>query len=281
MKNPWGRQEQPGLRVAVVAVATLLVGFLVYRQIGRWRGDVVTAWVPAVDVAPGTRLTPEQLTPIQARQRALPKDVVLDSATIERSEVLRPKAAGSIFVAGDLREVPPPRDPGLLAAMPEGRVLMTYRFPGLPIAALSRMLRRGDRFDVFAGRRGREPLHMARDVIFMGWIRPPRSDGDSDEDDGVGDTLAETFTDAAQSSIGAPPARPGARPILLGVRPEDVRRLVWVQSVGLRLSVVFHGRTEVESGELLTFPAEPRPRADQIELILGASRSRVPLENLR
>ncbi len=261
-----------------MVVVVVLAGLLLFRQVDRWRGQVVTVWVPLADIPGGTRLSQEQLTPIQVRQRALPEGAVVDPAARGRSEVVRPKAAGAIFVAGDLKRLPPARGPGLLAAVPEGYVLMAYKLPGLPISALAPMLRQGDRFDIFAGRRRDEPLHMAHDVVFLGWIRPPESEGGDDDDEGVGDTLVDTFTAAAQSTIGDQPvAGPGPTPLLLGVRPEDVRRLVWASSARLAMYAAFHGRLEAEKGELLPIPAEPRPRADQVELILGWKRKRVSL----
>ncbi len=265
--------------MAAVVVVVVLAGFLVYRQIARWQGELVTAWVPVADLRQGARLTPERLTAIQVRQRALPQNAVLDPmAALRRPQAARPKAAGAIFITSDLRRAPPDRGPGLLASVPEGYVLMSYKLPDLPIAAMGPMLRAGDRFDIFAGRGRNEPLHMAHDVVFLAWIQPPANDADDNADDGVGDSLVDSFTEAAQSTIGQQPARStGPSPLLLGVRPEDVRRLVWAASSRLKMFAAFHGRVETEKDELLPIPAEPRPRADQVELILGANRSRVSL----
>ncbi len=267
------------MRVAVVAVVVVLAGLLIVRQIGRWQGEPVTVWVPVVDLQPGARLKPEMLTTVEVRQRALPPAAIPDPGTIGRSDIARPKKAGTIFVKGDLKVLPPDRGPGLLASVPEGYVLMPYKLPGLPISAIAPMLRQGDRFDIFAGRRRDEPLHMAHGVVFLGWIRPPEADANAGGDEeGVGDTLVDSFTTAAQTTIGDGPAPPpAAPPLLLGVRPEDVRRLVWASSSNLSMYAAFHGQTETRKGELLPIPAEPRPRADQVELILGAQRSRVSL----
>lgn len=269
------------MRLVVLAVAAMLILFLVYRQIDRWRGQGITVWVAATDLPAGTQMGAQHLVSMQARARNLSQDVVANPATIGSVALVRPKTAGQLFVESDFRRLAPDPGPGLLGAVPEGRVLMTYELPDLPIAALSAMLRQGDRFDIMAGRGREEPLHMAHDVVFLGRIAPPEAESSDDEDDGgVGRSLADSFASAAKQTIDAPaPVSAGPSPLLIGVRPEDVRRLVWARSANLSLFVVFHGSKEAQAGELLPFPPEPRARADQVELILGANRSRVSLSD--
>jgi len=74
-----------------------------------------------------------------------------------------------------------------------------------------------------------------------------------------------------------PPSTSGPPPVLLGVRPQDVRRLAWVESAGLKVSVILHGRIEAEKGELLLFPFDPP--SNEMELILGTYRGKVSFEN--
>ena len=284
MKNPWGqREQQPALRIVVAALAVLIVGFLAYRQINRLLGETVTIWVAASDLAEGTVIAKKHLAPIKARTRDLSKDVIANPETIGRVELVRAKAAGRPFFDNDFRRVNPGPGPGLLASVPEGRVLMTYILPDLPISSLGSMLRLGDRFDIMAGRRRDEPLHLAHDVVFLGYIAPPPAESDDSESSGgVGGTLASSFLEAAEENVRAPASsEPASIPLILGVRPEDVRRLVWARSGGFRMFVIFHGREETESGELLSFPADPRPRADEMEVILGSKRRRVALEDPR
>ncbi len=283
MKNPWGqREQQPALRIVVAALAVLIVGFLAYRQIDRWRGDAVTIWVAASDLPQGTVVAKEHLTPIQARTRNLSDDVVANPTAAAQMELVRDKAAGERFVKNDLRRVNSGPGPGLLASVPQGRVLMTYVIPDLPISQIGRMLRMGDRFDIMAGRGRNEPLHLAHDAVFLGYIEPPAREENNDNG-GVGGSLANSFLEAAEENVRGPPPRSGGGtiPLIIGVRPEDVRRLVWARSGGLRLFVVFHGREEAQSGELLPFPADPRPRADELEVIHGAKRRRIALEDPR
>ena len=212
------------------------------------------------------------------------KDVIANPATIGQVELVRAKAAGQKFHENDFRRVNSGPGPGLLASVPEGRVLMTYVIPDLPISSIGSMLRLGDRFDIMAGRGREEPLHLAHDAVFLGYIAPPApEESNGDGDGGVGGSLASSFLEAAEENVRAPPrgASTSSIPLIIGVRPEDVRRLVWARSGGLRLFVVFHGREETEAGELLPFPADPRPRADEMEVIQGAKRKRVALEDPR
>ncbi len=269
--------------MVVAALAVLIVGFLAYRQIDRWRGKVVTIWVAASDLSQGTVIAKEHLTPIQVRTRNLSNDVIANPATIGQVELVRDKAAGDPFVNNDFRRVNSGPGPGLLASVPPGRVLMTYVIPELPISSIGTMLRSGDRFDIMAGRGREEPLHLAHDAVFLGYIAPPeREETNGSDNGGVGGSLASSFLEAAEENVRGPPPRSGGTiPLIIGVRPDDVRRLVWARSGGLRLFVVFHGREETESGELLPFPADPRPRADELEVIHGAKRKRVALEDPR
>lgn len=280
-----GRRGQPLARGLALAVAVVLVGLLAFRQFDRWRGKEVTTWVAAEDLEAGTELTAEHLTPVEVRKRSAPRGAVLDRAKVEAAELVRPKAAGATILIADIRPRRPDRGSGLAAAVPEGRVMMPYTLPGFPIAQLADQLRSGDRLDVFSFLRG-EPLHIARDAIFLGWIRPRNGNGDGNGNGksngkGIGSTLVGTMTEAAEQNTRspAPPAAP--TPLLLGVRPEDVRRLVWAKNSGLPLTAVLHGRLEVESGELLGFPAESRPRAAEVEVILGDDRVRQPLRRLK
>ena len=279
-QNLWGRRDLPYLRIAIVAVTLVLVGLLAYRQLDRWRGDAVNIWVAASDLEAGTGVAAEDPRSIQLRRPAVPKGTVINRSNIEGAELVRPKAMGAMFVDGDLRRVDAGPGPGLAGSVPEGRVLMAYTLPGFPIAELADMLRLGDHFDVFSFLRG-EPLHIAHDAIFLGWIRPREPANNNGDDESVGGTLASALTDAAAEQIGPRSAGSGPSPLLLGVRPEDVRRMVWAKNSGLPLTAILHGKAEADEEALLGFPADPRPRSAEVEVILGKTRERLPLEDLR
>lgn len=278
-EGPWGRQEQPYLRAAVLVVAVAVLGLLVYRQVDRWRGEQVTIWVAASNLARGETVEEEDLLPLEVRAADKPEAAMIDRKNIIGAILTRALPEGAAFLAGTVRPPVPEAGPGLAGAVPAGRVLMTYTLPGFPIADLANMLRRGDRFDIFAfGGGNTGPLHMAHDVVFLGWIRPRQAAAAADEDDGIGRGMVERITEAAERAE-APPAQGGrASPLLLGVRPEDVRRLVWAENSGVPLSVVIHGKTEVEGGELLPFPMTRPP---EVELILGAQRTKLPLQSIQ
>ncbi len=262
----------------MVAVIVALLGFLAYRQIDRSRGKSLTVWVATSDLEPGTRIGAQHLTPLRTREAAVPAGVITDRRQIEGWDLVRAKPAAAPFVAGDLARPAPPLDDGLAGIVPEGRILMTFDPPaGLPVAQLTAVWRQGDRFDIFAvgGRDG--PLHMARNVIYMGWIEPPAEaaggGGGGDESRGG---LYSSFRGAMESAAGGGGGSTSSNPLLLAVNPEDVRRLVWAQGAGIPLSIVLHGHTEVEAGALLELPGPPPGvPPTEVEVIIGANRQRV------
>lgn len=258
--------------MAILVAAIGLVGLLVYRQVDRLRGAVVPVWVAASDLEEGAVLTGENLVTASLREQSLPQATVRLRANIEGRELLRAKKQGESFQAGDLRRTRRDPGPGITEQVPEGRVLMTAILPGFPIAQLNEMLRYEDRFDIFAQGRG-EPLHLAHDVIFLGWIAPRQAQSSDNGGGRVG--LVDTLTEAANT---AGSRGSGPTPLLLGVRPEDVRRLVWALNARVRLSVIIHGRDEVREGKLLPFPVQPRPRAEVVDLIAGSKRRKVSLQ---
>lgn len=281
LQDQWGRRERPFQRAAILAVAVALVGFLVYRQIDRWRGEEVTVWVAASNLEAGTVVAAENLTPIEVRERQVPEGTVLERRSIQGWQLRQRKQQGVAFFTGDLAR--PPRDPGpgLAEMVPPGRVLMTLELPGLPVLELAESLRLGDRFDIFTfgqpqtGPAG--PIVVARNVVFLGWIEPRGPETDGESGDGAAGTggMFSNFLQAAGDAAGAGQAGGGGpSPFLLGVRPEDVNRMVWAQSTRGPLSLVIHGQAEVKSGELLALP-EPRPF--EIELITGARRQKLPV----
>lgn len=281
LQDQWGRREKPFQRAAILAVAVALVGFLIYRQVDRWRGEVVTVWVAASNLEAGTVIAAEGLSPIQVRENQVPDGTILERRSIQGWQLRQRKQQGVAFFNGDL--VRPPRDPGpgLAEMVPAGRVLMTLELPGLPVLELAESLRLGDRFDIFtfgqtqSGPAG--PIVVARNVVFLGWIQPrgPEGDGESGEAAAGTGGMFSNFLDAAGDAAGGGGGGGGGpSPFLLGVRPEDVNRMVWTQSTRGPLSLVIHGQTEVKSGELLNLP-EPRPF--EVELITGARRQKLPI----
>ncbi len=265
--------------MALLAVAVALVGFLLYRQFDRWRGEEVTVWVAASNLEAGTVLAAENLSPLKARERRLPDGTVRERRAIQGWQLRQRKQQGVAFFEGDL--VRPPRDPGpgLAEMVPAGRVLMTLELPGLPVREIAESLRLGDRFDLFTFGRTEfspaSPVVVARNVVFLGWIQPRGAESEGEEGPGNAGGMFSSFLDAAGDAAGsAGGGGGGPSPFLLGVRPQDVNRMVWAQSTRGPLSLIVHGKTEVQSGELLPLP-EPRPF--EVELITGPRRQRLPI----
>lgn len=272
------------LKTVLLVLVILLVAFLVFRQVQRMRGPTQDIWVAATDLAAGIELTGENLRRAARRVRDLPPDTIVERGAIEGRMLVRPKEEGDVFRVGDLARPPSRPGPYLSEILPEGRVLTTVEIPGLPIEDLAEGLQFGDRLDVLAvGNRearqdadfyyyGRLVAEVARDAFYIGWIGgedpPPPS---SEPDDSRGGLIADLLAAPA----GLPDRGDDApTPILLAVYPEDVLPLAQAAADRVRLSLVVHGKNEVDRGELLIFP---KPTVSEVELIVGGRRNRIPV----
>ncbi|HEX6900183.1 MAG TPA: SAF domain-containing protein [Thermoanaerobaculia bacterium] len=256
-------------RGAILLLVFGLVGILLIRQVNRFRGKPVELWVASANLAPGTVVQAGQLTKKTVREPSLPNNVVLDRGIIEGRQLAKAKAAGSPFFRTDF--APPDRGPGLAGILPEGRVLVLVRLRGSPIDQLAEQLRFGDRLDIVASG-GAWTALVAQDTFFLGWIAPQPAANDA----GEGGGLIGSLTAAAERSQA--PQEGAASPLLLGVHPSDAVPLAEAQAAGLTLAPVLHGKNEVEKGKKLVLT---RPRFDEIELITGAKRERIPLSRLQ
>lgn len=256
-------------RGAILLLVFGLVGVLLIRQVNRFRGTPVELWVAAANLAPGTVVQGGQLAKRTLREPSLPNNVILDRGIIEGRQLAKAKAAGSPFFRTDFAA--PDRGPGLAGILPEGRVLVLVRLRGSPIDQLAEQLRFGDRLDIVASG-GAWTALVAQDAFFLGWIAPQPAANDAG---GESSGLIDTLTAAAAQSQAAPE---GASPLLLGVFPQDAVPLAEAQAAGLTLAPVLHGKNEIEKGKKLILT---RPRFDEIELITGAKRERIPLSRLQ
>ncbi len=261
--------EKPWARIAVLVAAVLLVVILLYRQVQRFRGDL-EVWVAASDLAPGTEIGKASLKSVRVRESEVPGTVLRERSAIEGKRLARAKRAGTPFFRADF--APPDQGPGLAGILPEGRVLVFLPLSSLPLSELVEQLRFGDRFDVVAfgplrsGGQGAVPL--VHDAMFVGWVseRPP--DPAAKKSDGLGGQIAE----ALASSSGGKGENPTKSPLLLAVRPWEALPLAEAQAAGAPLSLVLHGRSEVEKGKVLELPM---PRVGQVEVIVGGRRETI------
>lgn len=252
---------RPYLKIGLLAVAVLLVGLLLYRQVDRLAGPQREVWVAKADLARGAVLGPDDFEKKEVRDRRVPEDAVDDPSQLVGRRLARATTAGAPLVAADFAAGG--GGGSISGQVPEGRVLMTLRVgsQSLPLA----QLRRGDRFDVLAANRRLDSGSVASDVYFVGWIRPQQPGGGREKGSVFGIDLT-------------PPGRPPAEDVvslLLALKPEDVNRLARAEAGGLRLSIVLHGRSEVQDGRLLELPA---PRPSKVELIAGAKRQSVAIK---
>ena len=255
-------QSRPYLRIALLAVAVLLVGWLVYRQIDRLMGERRTVWVAASDLGEGEVVARDDLEEKRVAESRVPRGAIANAAAAVGRALSRQKPAGATLVAADF--APTNGDPRSIAGMvPAGRVLMTLRVSdrALPFPEL----RRGDRLDLLAVGGGGRGGSVASDVYFLGWIRPAGDDGDEEKDTIFGIDLTPPGRTPVESTIS----------LLLAVRPEDVFRLARVEALRAPVSVVLHGQTEVDDGRLLELAP---PGGVKVELIAGARRESVALQ---
>lgn len=263
--------EKPWARIAVLAVALILVAVLLFRQVQRFRGDLELP-VAASDLAPGAEVTGAKLKTLRVRESEMPGTVLRDRSAIEGKRLARAKRAGTPFFRADF--APPDQGPGLAGIVPEGRVLVFLPLGDLPLAELVEQLRFGDRFDIVAfgalrtGGQGAVPL--VHDAFFVGWVaqRPP-APGDK-KSSGLGGQIAE----ALASSTGSGGGGAAQSPLLLAVHPWEAMPLAEARASGAPLSLVLHGRTEVEKGKVLTLPM---PRFGEVEVITGGKREKITL----
>jgi len=263
--------EKPWARIAVLAVALILVAVLLFRQVQRFRGDF-EVWVAASDLAPGTEVGKTNLKAIRVRESEVPGTVLREKSAVLGKRLARGKRAGTPFFRADF--APPDQGPGLAGILPEGRVLVFLPLASLPLAELVEQLRFGDRFDVVAfgplrsGGQGAVPL--VHDAFFVGWVAErPAAEG-AKKSEGLGGQIA----DALASSSGQGGTNAAKSPLLLAVHPWEAMPLSEAQASGAPLSLVLHGRSEVEKGNVLTLPM---PRFGEVEVITGGKREKITL----
>ncbi len=253
-------QPKPYLKIALLAVAVILVGLLVYRQVDRLSGPKRSVWVAKGNLAQGAVLGRDDFVERSVRESKIPAGAVEDLSKVIGRRLARVKPAGAPLVATDFGAVN--GDSGSIARLvPEGRVLMTLTVGArsLPLSEL----RRGDRLNLLAVSGRGDSGSVARDAYFVGWIRPQESGG-REKASIFGIDLA-------------PPGRPPSNDtvsLLLALLPEDVARVARAEAARYRINVVLHGRTEVQEGRLLELPS---PRRTQVELISGGKRQNVAL----
>lgn len=259
-----GADRRRWLQIGLLALAVVLVGALALRWWLRVSAPT-EVWIVNADLPAGTRLRAQDLDSWKVRRREVPPGAVFDRASIEGQELARPKLMGVPIVREDLAR-PEGAEIALAARIPSGRVLTTLRID--PNAMPYKELRQGDRLDVVAVEAAGDapPRLLARDAWVMGYLTPPQP--------------VEARRSRALGVDLAPPAALTSRPagsvsILLAVHPGDAFPLAEAARAATRISVVLHGRLEVETGALLPIGAAP---AGTIEVISGARRSRVTVQ---
>jgi hypothetical protein len=269
------------LKIALLVVAVLAVGLLLYRQVERFSGPKKEVWVASGNLSAGALLSAGDFQRASFRERELPQDAVEagPEEELEGRQLVRPKQEGEPFRRGD---VTTPRTPEQQAAslaelLPEGRVLTTVRVDVMSV--LMNELRFGDRFEIVAAGRAGAARVVASDAYFLAWIDPSllsqnenRPEATEQPRGGFLASLLATPPGLLNRGGGGGEGGNGTN-LLLALFPEDVLPVKQAEG-GDRLSLVLHGKREVEEGRMLQLPAGG---TSSVDLIAGARRESVPV----
>lgn len=268
------------LKIALLAVAVVAVALLLFRQAQRFAGPTREVWVASGNLAPGVLLSPGDFQRASFRESDLPQDAVeADSEDdLQGRQLVRPKQEGEPFVQGDVTTPASPeqRAASLAELLPEGRVLTTVRVEVMTV--LMHELRFGDRFELVAANGGSAARVVASDAYFLAWIDPAllaqnqrRPEASEQPRGGFLASLLSTPPELMNRGGGGVAA--SSTNLLLGLYPEDVLAVKQAEA-GARLSLVLHGKREVEEGRLLRIPSGS---TSSVELIAGERRESVPV----
>jgi hypothetical protein len=266
------------LKIAVLIAALLLATFLGYRQVDRWLGSGESVWVATAGLAPGSLVGEGDLERMRMRTGEVPDGAIADRGRIEGQRLSRAKQEGDAFVASDFEQRRQQNErPPLAELLPEGRVMTEV--PLWAENVLFKEMRRGDRIDILASGRSREgrgvSRTVARDVYFIGFVDPNLLRETTQPSNGNGERqgLLEALISSSGVGRGTGPVLTTVTNALVGLYPGDVFPVTEARAQGLSLSLVLHGRHEVEKGELLTFNGQRDSWL--VEYITGSTRGRV------
>lgn len=281
-KNGNGNGNHVVLKLAVLAVAILLVAFLSWRQFQRWRGPTQVVWVAASSLAPGSLLSADDFEAARLRAGDLPAGF-LDQGSdptgqrlargVEQGEPLTASAFSAPDDSGSVEPSPP-----LAELVPPGRVLVRVSVSLEDV--VMHELRRGDRLDLLATTRDGRARVIASDAYLLAWVDPAllaqnrnanaanNVSAEGDERQGLLEALISSAGATSTQQQGSRISR--VTRMLLALSPEDVLPVTSAQSSGA-IAIALHGQKEVADGTLLSLDG----RTWDIEYINGADRGRV------
>ena len=280
------------LKVGLLVVAVALIGFLLFRLVQRFAGPRQEVWVASSALEPETLIGDGDLELRSLRNAQIPPGAIFNRRNIVGRFVTRALEPGDVFVRGTLRSRSNAEEQAqyLAELLPPGRVL-TKVLVDLD-SVIMHNLKFGDRFELVSlaagrgGRGGARARVVASDAFFLAWVDPQQRSGSNGG--GNGDANGSGNDDRTSSRAGllsgllADPLRRASRgpvgtsrtKLLLALHPRDVLPVAEASSGGSRsLSLVLHGKREVEEGRMATLPSERRVVVD---LISGAKRERIP-----
>jgi len=222
-------------------------------------------------IAANYRITYEDLIdPRTRKQRTLrlstagvaERGVIVDPAALLGRVLKQDKPAGGVFTESDLAPAGTPE--GLAGALPSGRRSFTLRESRLEGAA---NLRRGDRIDILASL----PVRLPEGAK---WHQAPAEKAEVQVIVQDGLVLAPVDSAEARAADRGDEQQPG-RQVILGVRADEVARLIQVLGSDGRLTAIFRSHRRDASGSddaidpALTPGIDPLERATQLETQVG------------
>ena len=159
------------LKLALLVVAVLLVGLLLYRQAQHLVGPKRQVLVASTNLAAGALLTADDLELDSRRERNLPETALADASAAEGRQLVQSKQQGEPITSEDVRApaTVQARAASLAELLPAGRVLTTLTVEIENV--LMSELRFGDRFSVLAlGGGGNAASVVASDAYFLAWV---------------------------------------------------------------------------------------------------------------
>ncbi|MDG3014800.1 SAF domain-containing protein [Speluncibacter jeojiensis] len=159
LRPGWSRTTA-ARRVVAVLLLACAVALLIRDGVGRDRVPVVVA---AHDLSPGRLLGPGDIDIVDRPPDALPEGAVSGAASVLRQTVTGPVRRGEIIT--DLRLLGP-RSAAAAAGVPDARMVPIR----LPEAALTDLIREGDRVDVLAADPDRADLQPQASTLAVGAV---------------------------------------------------------------------------------------------------------------
>ena len=260
-----GGRTIPATQVMLGLLALVIVMVLGARQIKR--AGTTAVWTASAAMGPGAVLDSRQAKAVRLPSKKLPEGAISADTDMDGRVLHRPKNAGDVFLASDFIQPQAPRAKTYLSdTVPEGRVLLTVKVSSTSIPYPQ--LRHGDRLDLIAGGRGHGPgphsSVVAHDAFLIGSIAPSGGPKPAAKKNRLG---MDTSPPKRQKKGGN-----SGLHLILALHPQDVLGVSDALGRDAPMTVMLHGRHEIQAGRLLSAAGSEDAG---VELISGAKRETI------